>query len=53
MYPMYFIDVVEDICKIGSMAPGAMLFEASKEFQVRLSIFWAFLFLNVANVNFI
>ncbi|ELU17286.1 hypothetical protein CAPTEDRAFT_168734 [Capitella teleta] len=25
--------VVEDICKIGSMAPGAMLFEASRLFQ--------------------
>lgn len=27
-------DVIEDIFKIGSMEPGAMLFEASKEFQV-------------------
>ena len=26
--------VVEDIFKIGSMAPGAMLFDASREFQV-------------------
>ena len=26
--------VVEDIFKIGSMASGAMLYEASREFQV-------------------
>ena len=29
-----FTAVVEDIFKIGSMAPGAMLYEASREFQV-------------------
>ena len=31
--------VVEDIFRIGSMAPGAMLYEASKQFQVGIMSF--------------
>ena len=34
--------MVEDIFKIGSMASGAMLYEASREFQVRSSLFFPF-----------
>ena len=34
--------VVEDIFKIGSMASGAMLYEASREFQVRSSLSFPF-----------
>ena len=34
MFCILFAGVVEDIFKIGSMAPGAMLYEASREFQV-------------------
>ena len=34
--------MVEDIFKIGSMASGAMLYEASREFQVRSSLFFLF-----------
>ncbi|GFS12068.1 vacuolar protein sorting-associated protein 16-like protein [Elysia marginata] len=33
--PHYFAAVTEQIFKIGSIEPGAMLFEASKEFQKR------------------
>ena len=31
---LYVSGVVEEIFKIGSMAPGAMLYDAYKEFQV-------------------
>lgn len=31
---IYFSAAVEQVFKIGSMEPGAMLFDASKEFEV-------------------
>ena len=39
MQKYYFVDAVEAIFKIGSMSPGAMLYEASREFQVNCIFF--------------
>ena len=39
---IYFLAAVEQVFKIGSMEPGAMLFDASKEFEVGDCSFYVF-----------
>ena len=39
---IYFSAAVEQVFKIGSMEPGAMLFDASKEFEVGNDSFFVF-----------
>jgi len=47
VFYFYYSDVTEKIFKIGSMEPGAMLYEANREFMVsycQISIFCKFIF---------